>query len=707
VSEDSEDKRQRILEQLELAHRTIVSFQVSQLQNHLGPPPNTDHPVNLVKVKLLWKLVPLRGHTKFKLNSKKVAIFGGPILVLLLLFFIYSVLLPRNLDYNFASSNNCASSPLLFPSLFARTTSGTFELKRTDTKLLGVSVYSGHVCAKPIAGPKAALSYKTSEWLNVFGFKISKKINVGTGDYVLADAPKLGESAIPIEKPLVIKLNRPDQTFEYVVSANGQSAQCLKTSRQISCNLSALKLAYGSNYNVTLERDFDDHISGTLLSKNIQTITATAISNTSIAAGATVFDKPNQVVLTTSKSLNSLSGLTLSYKNSSGTMTTVPIKYSFKGNQITINWTTTLPRQTTFDVHLTNVQAADYSTLEQPYDLNFITSGGPTVSGDNIPSYGLDPTQSLNVSFNQPLDTNQNITSEIALLVNGQPASATVTLNGNQAITVTPNSAYPVCATVKLQFSPNIESNYDVSGNSSWSYSSRSHCYTTFSIGTSVQGRPLTAYEFGSNLDSNMVLFIANMEGNEQNSANLLTQWIPDIDANPGKIPSGRTVVVIPHINPDGYVADTRLNAAGIDLNRNFPANNWSEQVTEPLGNGVVTNDGGPYPLSAPESQALASFYEAHKPMLTLTMHSHGGIVEANDAGNSDALGATYASLADYKAIPTYKIGNFFDYTTTGAFEDWANNKLNLPVLEVELESPTNDEYSRNLPALWEMVKNP
>ena len=76
---------------------------------------------------------------------------------------------------------------------------------------------------------------------------------------------------------------------------------------------------------------------------------------------------------------------------------------------------------------------------------------------------------------------------------------------------------------------------------------------------------------------------------------------------------------------------------------------------------------------------------------MTLTMHSHGAIVEANDAGDSIALGNQYADLANYRAIPTFAIGNFFDYTTTGAFEDWANDKLGLPVLEVELESATAD----------------
>jgi protein MpaA len=306
------------------------------------------------------------------------------------------------------------------------------------------------------------------------------------------------------------------------------------------------------------------------------------------------------------------------------------------------------------------------------------------------------------VGFDQALGSSQDPTQFASLLVNGVKQPATISLSGKQLI-ITPSASFPVCGTVTVQLTAAAQNAYGVSGDSAWSYASRAHCYTTYSIGTSVKGRPITAYQFGSG--PSMVLYIAAMEGNEQNSAEQLQQWIPELDANPGKIPSYRTIVVIPQINPDGFAADTRVNADGIDLNRNFPANNWQTEVTEPLANTVWTSDGGPYPLSEPESQALANFYQAHRPRLTITMHSHGGIVEANDAGDSIALGAQYAALADYRAIPTSAIGNFFDYTTTGAFEDWANDKLGLPVLEVEIQSPTATEYTRNVPALWAMAE--
>ncbi|MFI5270502.1 MAG: M14 family zinc carboxypeptidase [Candidatus Saccharimonadales bacterium] len=657
------------------------------------------------KLDLQAKHTPLG---KFLLNVRhhrlRISLIAGGTLATFTIFFIlYMIFLPVSLRYVFAQQKNCVSSPLIFPSVFKNDSHGVFTLSRTSTVSIGhTTIFSSKLCATPEQSPLPSTVYMNHQWMSIAGIHIGKSIKVDTGYYPVADESSLGNKAVPTEKPLLFKLNIPDATFNYAMAANDKTSTCSKQKTSLSCNLVPLKLAYAASYKASLVRVFHGHIAGTVLSKTLQTITATAITQTSIGQGVTVYNSPQQIIINTDKAITNLQPVSLSYKNASGAITNIPITASFKGQTITVNFASALPRQESFDLHINNLTASDDSSLEQPYNLTFTTSGGPAVIGSNIPSYGLASGQAMVVSFDQVLNPSQDPSQFVSLLVNGATQPDTISITG-QHITIRPTNSYPVCASVTVRLSPIVQNAYGISGNSTWSYTSRSHCYTTFNIGTSVKGRGITAYQFGSG--PSMVLYIAAMEGNEQNSANLLQQWIPIIDANPGKIPSYRTLVIIPQINPDGYAANTRLNANGIDLNRNFPSNNWQTQVTEPLANTVLTNDGGPNPLSEPESQALANFYQGHRPRLTLTMHSHGGIVEANDAGDSDALGSEYASLADYRAIPTYAIGNFFNYTTTGAFEDWANDKLGLPVLEVELLSPTNSEYSRNLPALWAMAQ--
>jgi protein MpaA len=616
--------------------------------------------------------------------------------------FIVFTFLPPSIHYSFADHESCIDNPAIFPNLFKSSPKTIFSLTRiADVSIGKTPIFSYKLCAKLNSAPAPQVTYTNHQQLSIGGLHINRSVRIITPNFPSVASVNLDAKAIPINKPIVFKLNQFDATFDYAIVANGQTSHCSKQKTTLTCSLTPLKFSYADSYKTSLNRAFHGQIAGSVLSKAVQTITATAITQTSIDSGAIVYDKPQGITLQTNKAISGLQSISLSTINADGT-TNIPIASSFSGNTITVNFTNQLPRQASFDLHIDNLTASDQSTLQQPYDLIFTTSGGPQVTGVNLPSYGVAFNQSIILTFNQALLASQNVSSLASLTVNGVAQPASYSLSGDQLI-IQPTDDFPVCATVNVQLNDQAQNDFGISGNSAWSFTTRSHCYTTFSIGTSVEGRPIIAYQFGSG--PSMVLYIGAMEGNEQNSSKLLSQWITNVDANPGKIPSYRTLVIIPTINPDGFAADTRLNADGIDLNRNFPSNNWQTAATEPTAPSVWTNDGGPYPLSEPESQALANYYTAHLPRLTLTMHSHGGIVEANDAGGSDSLGAQYASLADYEAIPTYAIGNFFDYTTTGAFEDWANNKLGLPVLEVELESATSDEYSRNLPALWAMAQ--
>lgn len=680
-------------------------------ENSVAQPPNPAHPpgrrptafhsliasARLVEIRAIRDLDIVWLYRRFIMLA-----IVTPLAVCLLSVMAYMLFLPQSISYAFASGRSCAASPLVFPSLFKTTPQGVFTFKRPSTISVGhTAVLSYRICAVSARSPQAHAAYDGRQWLALGGLNLGKSIKVTTAGYSAISDSSLSGKAIPIEKPLLFKLSQPDATFNYAVQANSQIALCTKQATELSCNLQPLKLAYTTSYTASLVRVFNGQPTGQVQALSFKTITATAITQTSIGAGAMVYDKPQQITINTDKNITALQAVSLTTKTSS-TTTTIPITSSFKGKTITVNITNPLARKTAFDLHIANLTASDNSTLEQPYDLAFTTSGGPKVTDVNIPSFGLPSGQTIVVSFDQAVDPSQDPSQFTSLLVNGAQQQADISLSGQQLI-IKPVNNFPVCATITVQLSAAAQNAYGISGDSTWSYGSRSHCYTTYSIGTSVQGREMVAYQFGNG--PSMVLYVGAMEGNEQNSMVLLQKWIPQLDANPGKIPSYRTIVVIPAINPDGVAADSRLNANGIDLNRNFPANNWQTQVTEPLANNVWTNDGGPNPLSEPESQALANFQLAHSPRLSLTMHSHGGIVEANDAGDSDALGAKYAALAGYQAIPTYSIGNFFNYTTTGAYEDWANDKLGEPVLEVELISPTADEFTRNLPALWAMAQ--
>ena len=129
-------------------------------------------------------------------------------------------------------------------------------------------------------------------------------------------------------------------------------------------------------------------------------------------------------------------------------------------------------------------------------------------------------------------------------------------------------------------------------------------------IGHSVRDRPIRAYHLGEPGRTTAVV-IGSMHGNEKAGLRI-------VDA----LRTGRPVVgvdlwVIRTVNPDGVARDTRQNARGVDLNRNFP-HHWAALTG--------TYYSGTGPLSEPESRALKRFLHQVRPTYVVSFHQplHG-----------------------------------------------------------------------------------
>src|SRR5205823_7637296 len=81
---------------------------------------------------------------------------------------------------------------------------------------------------------------------------------------------------------------------------------------------------------------------------------------------------------------------------------------------------------------------------------------------------------------------------------------------------------------------------------------------------------------------------------------------------------AGVDLWIVPDLNPDGRFADTRGNAHGVDLNRNFPYR-W-----RPL-RGVYYS--GPKPLSEPEARIAHRLILRLRPTVSIWFHQHLDLV--------------------------------------------------------------------------------
>jgi predicted deacylase len=215
-------------------------------------------------------------------------------------------------------------------------------------------------------------------------------------------------------------------------------------------------------------------------------------------------------------------------------------------------------------------------------------------------------------------------------------------------------------------------------------------------IGRSVEQRDVILLEFGSGPKS--VLLVGGLHtGTEDNSRVIVTQLAEYIAVHPEVVPPSVTLYVVPSANPDGTANGTHANARGVDLNRNWPADNWTPDACHPAS-GCLAGLGGPAPLSEPETAALYDFVRTMRPELTLVWHSEAALVEANEVPGSEHYGRTFAAAAGYEYIEEWPW-----YVITGQLIDALEQRLGLRAIDVELAdccAVTQDDFDRNLAGL-------
>jgi len=90
---------------------------------------------------------------------------------------------------------------------------------------------------------------------------------------------------------------------------------------------------------------------------------------------------------------------------------------------------------------------------------------------------------------------------------------------------------------------------------------------------------------------------------------------------------------IAPIVNPDGLLATkpNRVNARGIDLNRNFPTPNWEQEANKYWVNSTRSDPRrypGKMPISEPESRWVFDTIEKFKPDVIISVHAPFGVLD-------------------------------------------------------------------------------
>ncbi|RYZ85807.1 MAG: murein peptide amidase A, partial [Proteobacteria bacterium] len=169
-------------------------------------------------------------------------------------------------------------------------------------------------------------------------------------------------------------------------------------------------------------------------------------------------------------------------------------------------------------------------------------------------------------------------------------------------------------------------------------------------------------------------------------------QWLQTSEANsPSEIL--HSWFLIPCLNVDGYLKNSRTNANGVDLNRNFPSSDWSPEAKAPRYSP------GPNPASELEIQALVQLIEIERPSLIVHFHSWEPCIVYTGAAGKAAAQTLAGSTG-------YEVREDIGYPTPGSLGQygWLDCKTPVVCIEEKEHAPLETVWSNFKPGLTKLM---
>ncbi|MBY0572486.1 MAG: DUF2817 domain-containing protein [Undibacterium sp.] len=209
----------------------------------------------------------------------------------------------------------------------------------------------------------------------------------------------------------------------------------------------------------------------------------------------------------------------------------------------------------------------------------------------------------------------------------------------------------------------------------------------------SLNAIPLMSRDFhadGRRKPALRILLIGGIHGDEQTASAIVFKWLELMHKSAAQEFDWK---VAPLINPDGLLAKKpkRVNANGIDLNRNFPTPNWeaeAPQYWEKKTKSDPRRFPGKQPISEPESRWVFETIKSYQPHVIISVHAPFGVLDL-----------------DGPAKPPKRFGRLLFNRVgvyPGSLGNYSGMHQAIPVLTIELPNALKMPVDAEVVRIWQ-----
>ncbi len=194
------------------------------------------------------------------------------------------------------------------------------------------------------------------------------------------------------------------------------------------------------------------------------------------------------------------------------------------------------------------------------------------------------------------------------------------------------------------------------------------------------------------------ILLLGGIHGDELTASAIVFKWLQWM---PTPAAQEFQWTVVPVVNPDGLLAPKpkRVNANGVDLNRNFPTPGWQKDAPSYWAKETGSDPRrfpGTAPLSEPESRWVNEEMQRFQPQVIISVHAPFGVLDFDGPVKPPNR---------FGRLVLNRVGVY-----PGSLGNYSGMHKNVPVITIELPNalvmPPEDETQRIWLDMLAWIKN-